>query len=98
MNRDAVASTHALRAKQTRQPIRPLGQRRVCERLACITHRLVVRRAVRGTIDSVWEQIQHARQRPSSRAMMLRWMSDVPAYSTPPTASRRSRSTPVSLK
>ena len=34
---------------------------------------------------------------PSPRAMIARWMSDVPEYSRLPTASRSSRSTPYSV-
>ena len=98
VNPDAIAAPHPLRAQQPGKAIAALGEGRVRERRPHVAQRLLVGIAQRGAVDGVGEEKQHARQSPSSRATMLRWMSDVPAYSTPPIASRRSRSTPDSLR
>ena len=72
VNADAIATTHSLRAKESRQAIRTVGERRVRERLSPVADRFAIRIAHRRAIDGVRQQKDHPHQSPSSRAMMLR--------------------------
>ena len=83
MNADAIAAAHPLGDEQAGEPIGALGELAVGERLTGAAHGRAVGIARGRPIDGVVQQEEHRhvahRQTPSSRATMLRWMSEVPA-------------------
>ena len=73
----AVARTNALRAQDGSQLAGALGEGGVGQRRPGIPKRLAVGVPSGRLIDDMGEEETHG-YRPSRRAMMLRWMSDVP--------------------